>query len=40
MNVDEFPVQDKLNDILFERMLQMAERLKAYCEKMEGSSFS
>jgi hypothetical protein len=40
MNADELPVQDKLNDLLFERMQQMAERLKEYCEKMEGSSFS
>jgi hypothetical protein len=34
LNAGESPIPKEVNDALFERMQQMAESLKAYCEKM------
>ena len=33
MNAGEHPIAEELNPFLFERMQQMTEGLKAYCEK-------
>ena len=37
MNTSGSPVPDEINGILQECLRQMAEGLKAYCEKMEES---
>ena len=39
LNAGESPVPEEINASLFNKMQQMAEKLKEYCEKMEGSFF-
>jgi Protein of unknown function (DUF2652) len=39
MNVNDFPVPEDIHASLFNKMREMTERLKDYCEKMETSLF-